>query len=174
MAKYANHIRALSEMSDPNKIRRLMENARAKAASGDDPEAGQLADAAFHRLISILPSQNPGSVEYDFWKTIHAFEQLLSEERGKTTRLARTRQKIQRVGERQTLSDFAHSKKPTEGFSMLIERGLYELTGEALILKHAADFDAATIYAAKLRLEAAGVDIDTLPTVSSMANKMPA
>ena len=47
----------------------------------------RLADLAFRRLIAILPQEQPGTIEHDFWQTIHAFEHALTEERGKTTRL---------------------------------------------------------------------------------------
>ena len=64
--------------------------------------------------------QGPDSVVIDR-QTIHAFEHILSEERGKTTRLARTRQKVARVGVVQTLQDWATSAKSTDGFTMLLE-----------------------------------------------------
>lgn len=62
-------------------------------------------------------------------------------------------------GAKQTLIDFATSKAPTDGFEMLIERGLPELTGEALVLKHGKSFETEVQTAAKERLENAGVDI---------------
>jgi hypothetical protein len=114
-----------------------------------------LADKALRRLIEIGAEGEalPGSVEYDFWKTIMVFEQVLSEENGKTTRLSRTRQKLKRVGVVQTLSDFATKSQPTEGFRMLLERGLLDLTGEALILRHSDAFSAEVVSAAKKRLQ---------------------
>ena len=124
-----------------------------------------VADAAFRRLIEVLPEETPGSIEHDFWMTIHAFEEVLRDERGKTIRLSRTRQKIGRVGVKQTLIDFATSKAPTDGFNMLIERGLPELTGEALVLKHSESFDSDVQIAAKQRLQDAGVDIIKLQSI---------
>jgi hypothetical protein len=32
-------------------------------------------------------------------------------------------------------------KKETEGFKMLLERGMPELTGEAMVLRHQQDFE---------------------------------
>jgi hypothetical protein len=102
-------------------------------------------------------------VEHDFWQTIHAFEHVLSEERGKTTRLSRTRQKVARAGVVQTLHDWAMSAKSTDGFDMLLERNIPELTGEAIVLRHALQFGAEVVAAAKRRLEAADIDLATLP-----------
>ncbi len=148
-----------SGCTDPDKLRAIIRNA---GKSGAMP----LAEVAFRKLISILPAEKPGTVEHDFWQTVHAFEHLLTEERGKTTRLTRTRQKVARVGVQQTLCDWAVSDKATDGFSMLLERHMPELTGEAIVLRHGTEFSAAVIAAARKRLEGAGVDIATLPSES--------
>lgn len=88
---------------------------------------------------------------------------MLSEERGKTVRLSRTRQKIARVGVMQTLRDLVMSKTPAQGFEMLLERNMPELTGETVVLRHKEHFEAEVDAAAYLRLEAAGVDVGKLP-----------
>src|SRR5258707_6749145 len=92
----------IAQCPDAGQLRTLIENARVRGQTAVEK-------AAFRRLISILPSESPGTVEYDFWQTIYAFEETLTEERAKTTRLARTRQKVGRVGEIQTLKDWALS-----------------------------------------------------------------
>lgn len=145
----------VAEMDDPDKLRALMANAVRLGV----PE---VRDAAFRRLAYVQPAAEPGTVEHDFWQTIFAFEQLLKEERGKTVRLSRTRMKIGRVGEVKTLADFANATKETQGFEMLMERGMPELTGEAIILRHPEDFDDETRAAAAARLEGAGVDPGSL------------
>src|SRR5258707_12796991 len=96
----------IANSNDPEKLKSLIKNAR-------DRWDAPLADAAFRKLISLVPSEQPGTVEHDFWQTIHAFEYLLSEERERTTRLSRTRQKVARVGVPQTLRDWALSNKET-------------------------------------------------------------
>ncbi len=151
MADHKKVLASIAVATDPAKLRTLRENAQRLGV----PE---VEEAAFRRLVEILPEEAPGSIEHDFWKTIHAFEEILRDERGKTVRLSRTRQKIDRVGVMRTLIDFAVSKTPTDGFNMLIERGLPELTGEALVLKHASHFEPTVLEAARSRLEGAGVD----------------
>lgn len=155
MPDHKKVLASIAAETDPTKLRKFRENAQRLGVAEVD-------DAAFRRLLEILPEETPGSIEHDFWKTIHAFEEVLRDERGKTVRLSRTRQKIARVGVKQTLIDFATSKAPTDGFNMLIERGLPELTGEALVLKHSEHFDPAVLDAARSRLEGAGVDIAKL------------
>src|SRR5476649_1542184 len=57
-----------------------------------------VAEAAFRKRISLIPDASPGTVEHDFWQTVHAFEYALTADRGKNTRLSRTRQKVAKVG----------------------------------------------------------------------------
>ena len=144
-------IEFVSSCEDPEKLRRIVENARKR-------EAVALADAALRKLVSVLPSERPGTVEFDFWRTIHCFEHVLTEERGRTTKLSRTRQKVRRVGVVQTLIDWALDTKQTDGFRMLLERNMPELTGEAIILRHPDKFEHLVVSAAHARLEAVGVD----------------
>ena len=148
-------VEKIMKCDEPDKLRTWIKNARAQNAT-------DVADAAFRQLISIMPSEQPGTVEHDFWQTIHAFEFVLSDERGRTTRLSRTRQKVNRVGVVQTLKDWAFSKKSTDGFDMLLERGMPELTGEAIVLRHSEQFDDEIQNAARERLVQAGVDVDRL------------
>ncbi|WP_210211160.1 hypothetical protein [Borborobacter arsenicus] len=100
-------------------------------------------------------------MEHDFWQTIYAFEHVLSEERGKTTRLAHTRQKVARVGVTQTLQGWTTNS--TNGFAMLLERNMPELTGEAIVLRHEGQFDVEVVAATRRRLVGAGIDIASLP-----------
>ena len=161
MTDAAKILGLIENCNDPEKLKSWIRNAHAKGES-------RIADAAFRKLVSVLPKEKPGTVEHDFWRTIHAFEHVLSEERGKTTRLARTRQKVARVGEIQTLQDWAMSTKSTDGFTMLLVRNMPELTGEAIVLRHARQFGAEVVAAARRRLEAAGVDIAALPGASAV------
>lgn len=140
---------------DPDQLRRLMEAARRNSAE-------TVREAAFRRLLHILPGETPGTIEHDFWQTIHAFEEVLRQERGKTVRLSRTRQKVKRVGVMQTLTDFAMNRAPTDGFRMLIDRAMPELTGEAIVLRHQRHFPEDVIKAAEERLRSAGVNLEEL------------
>lgn len=156
MADYSKVIAIIETANNPDKLRQLMANARRMKVK-------EVEDAAFRRLVEIMPEEQPGTVEHDFWRSIHSLEQVLTDERGKTIRLARTRQKLARVGVMQTLRDFALSKAPTQGFEMLIDRGMPELTGEAVVLRHRKLFEPEVVAAARFRLEAAGVDVERLP-----------
>jgi hypothetical protein len=156
MADRSKMLAFIARSDDIAKLKSLIKNARDRG----DPA---LADAAFRKLISLVPSEHPGTVEHDFWQTIHAFEHILTEEREKTTRLNRTRQKVARVGVVQTLRDWALSDEETDGFRMLLDRRMPELTGEAIVLRHPEHFEPQVQAAARQRLSSAGVDVSALP-----------
>lgn len=143
-------MRMIEQSVDPKALRQIAVNARGK---------GELtvARAAELRLYAVLPSEEPGTFEHDVWQSIHALEGTLTAERGKTTRLGRTRQKIARVGEFETIRDLILGVKPSDGFFMLIEREMVDLTFEAVALRHPDRFDREALNAAATRLEAIGI-----------------
>jgi hypothetical protein len=140
---------------NPAELESLIKNA---TKLGNAP----VAEAAFRKRISLVPAERPGSVEHDFWQMVQAFEFTLSEERGKNTRLSRTRQKVAKAGVVQTLRDWAVGSQETAGFRMLLERGMPEFTGEAITLRHPEHFEPPVLEAAQQRLTAAGVDLTSL------------
>lgn len=148
MADHSKMLAYVAGCTDPAKLEQLIDNAR-------NQDADDVAEAAFRRLISLVPHAAPGTVEHDFWSTVHAFEHVLKQERGKTVRLSRTRQKVARDGVVATLASWA-AGKPTDGFEMLRERGMLDLAGEAIILRHPTHFDPAVLAAARDRLSEAG------------------
>ena len=156
MSGNAKMLEFVSRCDDVDKLKTLISNARSRGAT-------DLADAALRTMISIRPAEQPGTVAHDLWRTIYAFEHILSEERGRTTLLSRTRQKLARDGELKTLRDWALGKTETDGFRMLLDRRMPELTGEAIVLRHAEHFEPVVVEAARKRLAGAGVDLGSLP-----------
>lgn len=148
----------VAEMDEPDKLRNLMANAERMGV-------GAVGEAAFRRLALIQTEDGdaePGSLEHDFWQTIFAYEQLQREARGRAVRLTKTRTKLTKSGAVKALESFAEATEEMGGFATLTGRGWSDLTGEAVILRHPAEFDEATRDAATARLEAAGIDPATL------------
>ena len=85
---HSDILRNIARCDDPARLRVWMKNARAR-------DAEDVYDAAFRQLIAIQPSAEVGTVAYDVWRSIHALEELLREERGKTVRLSKTRHGLQ-------------------------------------------------------------------------------
>lgn len=108
--------------------------------------------AAFRRLCELSGQEHDDPLVLDFWRAIAAAEEVLREQRGKTVRLSRTRQKIARVGVHKTVEDLAMAKEPSDGFAILTEAGLGDLTAEYLVIKHASKFSPGAITAARDRL----------------------
>ncbi|OJF99384.1 hypothetical protein [Pararhizobium antarcticum] len=149
MTKHAKLIELISVCTDIGKLQNWVRNAEREGV----PE---IADAARRRIIEVeaLKSKDSSSdsMVLDFWKSIFALEFALSEERGKTTRLNRTRQKIARVGVLKTLADLALQPTASEGYFLLRERGMLDMSAEAVVLRFPDRFGPDVLIAARRRL----------------------
>ena len=138
----------VAKCDDPAQLRTIAANAEEKGVI-------ELTDAAKRRLFAVLPSEQPGTLEYEVWRSIFALEEALKEERGKTILLARTRQKIKKEGEHKCVEDLVMGKE-SEGFKMLKERDMLDLAFEAVALRFSEGFNDQVLAAAKERLIEAG------------------
>src|SRR5208282_2961593 len=64
----------------------------------------------------------------------------------------RTRHKLVRKGVVQCLEDWA-SQRTSEGLELMVSKGLFELTGESLVLKYANRFSSQAVASARSKLE---------------------
>ena len=110
---------------------------------------------AFRRLCALEGLACEDALERDFYTTLNAYEELLTEKHGRTTKANRTRQKLRRKGVRECLADWAIGH-PTDGFHALVERGMWELTGEYLVVKYDTEFEPQVVAAARQRLQDRG------------------
>lgn len=153
-AQVARALETVPTIDDPVRLRALIANARRMG----EPS---VAEAAFHRLCDVGAQTDDGAgkgeVERDFWAAVHAVEEILREERGRAVRMTRTRQKATKMGERRTLEESCLAAAAGEGFDALLKRGMSGLTGEAVVIRHAAEFSDEAVAAARARLAAAGV-----------------
>lgn len=130
---------------DRQKLRNWMANA--KRLGRDD-----VYQAAFRQLCRVEGRNIEDPLEAEFATVMRALEEALTEESGRTKRLSRTRQKLNRVGVRQTLADLALKPQPSLGFMKLLEFNMADMSAEALILKYRNEFDEAVVAAAERRL----------------------
>jgi len=137
------------KMTNPVALRQLMANARQRGREDVWREA-------FYRLCVLQGMDQKDPLHRDFYQALAAYEQLLTEKNGRTTRANRTPQKLKNKGVLQCLEDWVVGP-PTMGFSLLVEYGMPELTGEYLVLKYGDRFSARAVAAAKSRLQMAGV-----------------
>src|SRR6266550_3379584 len=141
----------LSNEWDKTKLRNWMSNA--KRLGRDDVYRD-----AFRQLCRVEGQNIDDPLEAEFAIVMRALEEALTEESGKTKRLNRTRQKLERVGVRQTLADLALKLQPSTGFLKLVEFEMAaDMSAEALILKYADEFESVVVAAARKRLEDFGI-----------------
>lgn len=140
----------LSDEWDAKKLRNWMANARRM-------ERNDVYQAAFRQLCRIEGRDHDDPLAAEFAAVMRALEEALSEQNGKTTRLSRTRQKLQRAGVRKTLADLALKPKPSEGFLKLMEFGMGDMAAEALIVKYRSEFEPEVVAAAERRLAEYGI-----------------
>jgi hypothetical protein len=95
----------------------------------------------------------------DFFETLAAYEQLLTEKNGSTTVASRTRQKITNKGVYRSLLEWTQGRTETNGFTLLVEAGLPEFTGEYLVVKYRNRFPSDVVAAAVERLIKHGVQL---------------
>jgi len=146
-----NSVPDLSNEWDRDKLRNWIANA--KRLGRED-----VRKAAYIQLCRIEGRNIDDPLEAEFAIVMRALEEALSEESGKTKRLSRTRQKLGRVGVRQTLADLAMKPTPSTGFLKLVEFDMArELSAEALVLKYEAEFEPDVVAAAKKRLTEYGI-----------------
>jgi hypothetical protein len=145
-----NSIPDLSNEWDREKLRNWMVNA--KRLSRED-----VYRAALRQLCRVEGRNIDDPLESEFAMVMRALEEALTQEAGKTKRLNRTRQKLDRVGVRQTLADLALKPKPSLGFVKLIEFEMGDMSAEALILKYHNEFEPRVVEAAEKRLNEYGI-----------------
>jgi hypothetical protein len=144
----------ISKLKSPEECRIVMERAKARG----------LADVyrdVFQRYCALLGNQHSDPSDPlvgDFYETLAAYEQLLTEKNGRKTIASRTRQKIANKGVYQSIVEWTRGKVETNGFNLLVKNGLPEYTGEYLVMKYAARFPQDVVELAKDRLRKHNID----------------
>jgi hypothetical protein len=123
---------------------------RARAQKRDDFYA-----AVFRRMCQLVGSENDDPDDplvRDFHETLAAYEQLLTEKNGRNTIATRTRQKLANKGVHLSLIVWTRGKIETNGFTLLIEVGMPEYTGEYLVTRYADRFPPDIVQLVRERL----------------------
>ena len=143
----------VSKLKTQEQCRIVME--RAKEGGLDD-----FYENVFRRYCEIVGAEHDDPDDpliREFWKTLAAYEQLLTEKNCKTTLATRTRQKIRNKGVYQSLVEWTNKKIETNGFALLVEKGLPEYTAEYLVVKYGDRFPSDVVGLGRKRLEEHGI-----------------
>jgi hypothetical protein len=119
-------------------------------------------NAVFRRYCALVADKHSDPSDPlvgDFYETLGAYEQLLTEKNGRTTIASRTRQKLKNKGVYQSLIEWTRGKIETNGFTLLVENGLPEYTAEYLVAKHATRFPSDVVQLAENRLQKHGISL---------------
>ena len=142
-----------SKLKTPEECRIVMQRAR-------DRNLSDVYNAAFRRSCELSGAANDDPSDpliADFYKTLAAYEQLLTEKNERNTAASRTRQKIANKGVYQSLIEWTLGKVETNGFKLLVEKGLPEYTGEYLVVRYSDRFPEDVVALARGRLDAHGI-----------------
>lgn len=140
----------LSKFSEPEKLRKLLFNAR---RLGHHDYAFQIQ----MRIAELAGLPFDDALEREFWTAVSYVEEVRTEATGKTTRLSGTRTKHKKYGTIRCLGDWAMDPNPSEGLDSLVEHQRAELSGEAIVLRYADKFPAEAVANAAAKLAALGV-----------------
>ena len=139
-----------SILKTTDECRTIMQRAR-------DRNLPDVYNAAFSRFCELTGRANDDPSDpliADFYKTLAAYEQLLTEKNERNTIASRTRQKIANKGVHQSLIEWTRGKTETNGFKLLVDRGMPEYTGEYLVVRYSDRFPEDVIALALERLKA--------------------
>jgi hypothetical protein len=148
-------------MYDVSKLKTLAD-CRTVMQRARDRNLKDVYDAVFRRMCQLVGSANDDPNDplvKDFYETLAAYEQLLTEKNGKTQPAHRTRQKIANKGVYDSLIEWTRGKTETDGFKLLVEAGLPEYTGEYLVARYADRFPADVVSLAHERLTAHSIPL---------------
>jgi hypothetical protein len=144
-----------SKLKTPNECRIVMRRAQEK-------QLQDVYNAVFKRYCELTGAANDDPSDpliADFYRTLAAYEQLLTEKNERNTIASRTRQKISNKGVHQSLIEWTRGKAETNGFKLLVAKGLPEFTGEYLVVRYADRFPEDVVSLAKDRLDEHGIAI---------------
>ncbi|HEY4995311.1 MAG TPA: hypothetical protein VII21_03350, partial [Aestuariivirga sp.] len=119
-------------MYDPAKLKTLDE-CRIVLKRAREQNKQDFYTAVFQRMCELVGFENDDPNDplvHDFFETLAAYEQLLTEKNGRNTAASRTRQKIANKGVHQSLVEWTRGHSVTNGFTLLVESGMPQFTGE--------------------------------------------
>jgi hypothetical protein len=144
-----SHVYDISRLKTASECQIVLERSKEK-------EMADVYRAVFKRYCQLVGHENDDPSDplvAEFFETLAAYEQLLTEKNGVRTTAARTRQKIKNKGIHQSLVEWALSKAATNGFNLLVDAGLPEYTSEYLVVKYADRFPKHVVDRASGRLK---------------------
>jgi hypothetical protein len=137
----------VSKLKNPKECANLEKNALERG----NPD---LAVAARRRALELRAQTHSPvtSVERECLEAVYAYERVLTERHGKTTRAGRTWPMIRRHGILPAVERAVNRPAETAGYQALVEMGLEDYAFEAVILRHPESFSSEAVQHARTRI----------------------
>jgi vacuolar-type H+-ATPase subunit H len=137
----------ISKLKTPEECANLEENALKLGNT-------ELATQARKRAIELRAQAHSAAsqAERECIEAVYAYERVLTEQRGRTTRASRTWQMIQRYGIIGAAERAVNRHRETSGYRALVEMGLEQFAFEAVILRHPQVFSAEAVERSRQRI----------------------
>ena len=129
------------------------------ALNAIDRKHPELASAARRKALTLQAAAHETSspVEAEAFVAVYAYEMHLTRKNGRKTRAGKTWANVKRHGIIQAIQTAVSDTPDPAVLAGLREFGLEDLTFDALVVRHEAAFDAATVQISKARLAEGGL-----------------
>jgi len=138
----------IARLKTPMEARTFAKNARERGHPDLEAQALQRA----HELQAIQDGHT-SPAQQAIATALYAYEEEQTRLKGHTFRANRTRQMITNRGALQAAERMVLSQKPSQGYEVLEEAGLQELSFEAIIVRFPHEFSEHAVQAAQARLD---------------------
>ena len=139
-----------------DRIRRLdtLKKCENFARNAANKGRSDLAAEARQRAVEIRAEEHGAQTdpEKEALQAVYAYEDLLTNKNGRTTRASRTWQMIKRHGIIEAVERAVKRDAVTQGYTMLVDMGLERFAFEAVILRHPEVFTDEAVKISSRRL----------------------
>jgi len=138
----------IARLKTPRDARTFAKNARERGRPDLETEALDHA-----RALQAIQDGHTSPAQLAIATALYAYEEARSQLKGRTFRANRTRQMITNRGALEAAERMVLSRKPSQGYEVLEEAGLQELSFEAIIVRFPDEFSEHAIQATQARLD---------------------
>lgn len=143
---YTPILNSIERCDDPKKLNNFIQNAARK-------NVAIVKGAAIRKFASLVPDHLPGSLAYDFWQMVNAYEAVLSELRRTRIRLEKTRERAHEDGIEAVLTHWVLTDRQPHITDRLIADNMTDLTAHAVLLRYKSRFPVKARKAALEKVE---------------------
>jgi len=138
----------IARLTTPKDARTFAKNAAERGRPDLETEALDHA-----RTLQALQEGHTSPAQQAIATALYAYEEAQSQLKGRTFRANRTRQMIANRGALAAAERMVLNRRPSQGYEVLEEAGLQELSFEAIIVRFPNEFSSQAVRAAQARLD---------------------